>query len=53
VDDITIDDPKAYTKSWTAHIEFLLRPKWTLEEQFCEDEESFKSMDQDAAAPAK
>ena len=41
-DDITIDDPKAYTKPWTAHIEFLLKPKWTLAEQFCEDEESFQ-----------
>jgi len=53
VDDITIEDPKAYTKPWTTRIEFGLRPKWTLVEQFCEDEESFKSMDKDAAAPAK
>jgi hypothetical protein len=53
VDDITIEDPKAYTKPWTTHIEFLLRPKWTLQEQFCEDEVSFQSMDKDAAAPTK
>lgn len=52
-DDITIEDSKAYTKPWTTHIEFLLRPKWTLQEQFCEDEVSFQSMDKDAAAPAK
>src|ERR1700747_2136047 len=26
VDDITIDDPKAYTKPWTARLEFKLRP---------------------------
>jgi hypothetical protein len=51
--DITIEDPKAYTKPWTTHIEFSLRPKWTLAEQFCEDEESFQKMDKDAAAPAK
>src|SRR6202049_4015079 len=51
--DITIDDPKAYTKPWTTRIEFLLKPKWSLAEQFCEDEESFQSMDKDAAAPAK
>jgi hypothetical protein len=51
--DINIKDPKAYTKPWTTHIEFLLKPKWTLAEQFCEDEESFQSMDKDAAAPAK
>jgi hypothetical protein len=53
VDDITIEDPKAYTKPWTTHIEFGLRPKWTLQEQFCEDEESFQTLDKDAAAPAK
>jgi hypothetical protein len=51
--DISIEDPKAYTKPWTTHIEFLLRPKWTLQEQFCEDEESFQSLDKDAAEPAK
>ena len=50
VNDITIEDPKAYAKPWTAHLEFLLRPKWSLAEQFCEDEESFQSMDKDAAA---
>jgi hypothetical protein len=53
VDDLTFEDPKAYTKPWTTRIEFSLRPKWTLEEQFCEDEESFQTMDKDAAAPAK
>jgi hypothetical protein len=51
--DITIEDPKAYTKPWTTHIEFGLRPKWTLQEQFCEDEESFQTLDKNAAAPAK
>jgi hypothetical protein len=53
VDDITIEDPKAYSKPWTTRIEFSLRPEWTLEEQFCEDEESFQKLDKDAAAPAK
>jgi len=52
-DDITIEDSKAYTKPWTTHIEFGLRPKWSLTEQFCEDEDSFKSMDKDAATPLK
>jgi hypothetical protein len=51
--DITIEDPKAYTKPWTTQIEFRLKPKWTLAEQFCEDEESFQTMDKNAAAPAK
>ena len=53
VNDITIDDAKAYTKPWTAHLDFVLRPKWTLGEQFCEDEESFQNFDKQAAAPAK
>jgi hypothetical protein len=53
VDDITIDDPKAYTKPWTAHLPFVLKPKWTIAEQFCEDEQSFQTIDKAAAAPAK
>ena len=53
VDDITIEDPKAYTKPWTAHQPFVLKPKWTLQEEFCEDEESFQKIDNDEAAPAK
>jgi hypothetical protein len=53
VDDITIEDPKAYTKPWTARLPFVLKPKWTIAEQFCEDEQSFQNIDQDAAAPAK
>ena len=53
VDDITIEDPKAYTKPWTAHLPFVLKPKWTLQEEFCEDEESFQTIDNEEAAPAK
>lgn len=53
VDDMTIEDPKAYTKPWTAHLTFILKPKWTLAEAFCEDEESFQSLDDAAAEPAK
>ena len=53
VDDITIQDPKAYTKPWTARLPFVLKPKWTLAEQFCEDVQSFQTIDKDAAAPAK
>jgi hypothetical protein len=53
VDDLTIEDPKAYTKPWTVHLDFLLRPNWTLGEQFCEDEESFQTFDKKAATPEK
>jgi len=44
VDDITIDDPKAYTRPWTARLEFKLTP-WKLTEQFCEDAESFTGLE--------
>jgi hypothetical protein len=53
VDDLTIEDTKAYTKPWAAQLAFVLKPKWTLAEQFCEDEENFQTIDKDAAAPAK
>ena len=53
VDDLTIEDPKAYTKPWTARLPYVLKPKWTIAEQFCEDVRSFQDIDQDAAAPAK
>jgi hypothetical protein len=53
VDDLTIEDSKAYTKPWTAQLTFVLKPEWTLAEQFCEDEENFQSIDNDAASPAK
>jgi hypothetical protein len=52
VDDITIDDPKAYSKPWTAHLEFKLRP-WRLTEQFCEDGESFMGLEKKEATPDK
>jgi hypothetical protein len=53
VNDITFEDPKAYTKPWSAHLPYALKPKWTLAEQFCEDEQSFEQIDEDAAAPKK
>jgi hypothetical protein len=52
VDDITIDDPKAYTKPWTARLKFRLRP-WKLTEQFCEDGESFLGLEKKEASPEK
>jgi hypothetical protein len=53
VDDLTIEDSKAYTKPWNVQLMFVLKPKWTIAEAFCEDEESFAGIDVDAAAPAK
>jgi hypothetical protein len=38
-DDITIEDPKAYTKSWTVQARFQLKPELALNwEGVCEDE---------------
>src|SRR5665213_961040 len=49
VDDMTVDDPKAYTKPWSAHLIFALQPKWTLAESFCEDEQSVEAIDEKGA----
>jgi hypothetical protein len=53
IDDLTIEDPKAYAKAWTVHLDFLLRPKWTLTEQFCEDQENFQNIEKTETAPRK
>jgi hypothetical protein len=52
VDDMTIEDPKAYTKPWTARLEFKLQP-WKLTEQFCEDAENFMGLEKKEASPEK
>jgi len=36
--DFTIDDPKAYTKPWTAHNVFESKPGWNIGEVVCEDD---------------
>jgi hypothetical protein len=36
-DDITIDDPKAYTRAWSGQRIFKLKPGWHLMEYICED----------------
>jgi hypothetical protein len=53
LDDITIEDPKAYTRPWTAHLDFLLRPTWTLAERFCEDDASFLEIEKKETTPGK
>jgi hypothetical protein len=53
VDDLTIEDPKAYTKPWTAHLTYKLHPNWTLQEQFCEDQSSFENLENEETTPAK
>jgi hypothetical protein len=39
--DITIDDPKAYTKPWTSERIYDLKPGWEISEQICEDNNTY------------
>jgi len=46
--DITIDDPKAYTKPWVAHLDYDLKPDWNIGEEVCEDNDNFLGMEKQA-----
>ncbi len=49
--ELTIDDPKAYTKTWTAKQYFQLRPKWNIMELICEDNANFLDLQNKLAEP--
>lgn len=52
--DLTVDDPKAYTKPWAAKLIFQLRPDWKIMEHVCEDNASFVDFNKKATqAPKK
>jgi hypothetical protein len=53
VNDITFEDSKAYSRPWTAHMTYALHPKWTLGEQFCEDQNSFEDIESNEVKPLK
>jgi len=40
---ITIDDPKAYTQTWSGYRNFKLRPAWNLEEFICADNADYNN----------
>ncbi len=42
VDDFTIDDPKAYTKPWTAQQVYKLKVGWEIHEYVCEENNKYK-----------
>lgn len=42
VDEYTIDDPKAYTKTWTAQKTFKLKPDWQIKEYVCTENNNVK-----------
>jgi hypothetical protein len=52
-DDLTIEDPKAYTKPWGGQITFQLRPKWNIMEMVCEDNVNFDAFLKNEAKPKK
>jgi hypothetical protein len=41
-DDITIDDPKTYTKPWTAQVTFKLHSDWQIQEYVCAENNRVK-----------
>ena len=52
--DLTLDDPKAYTKPWSATLNFQQRPDWKIMEHVCEDNTSFLDFNKKATqAPKK
>jgi hypothetical protein len=52
--ELTIEDPKAYTKPWTAHLYYSLQKDWSLLEQFCEDNDTFQEVEKEETnKPAK
>jgi hypothetical protein len=42
VDEYTIDDPKAYTKSWITQRTFKLKPEWQIQEYVCAENNKVK-----------
>lgn len=46
--DLTVDDPKAYTKAWAAKLSFQLRTDWKIMEHVCEDNASFLDLNKKA-----
>ena len=51
--DVTVDDPKAYTKPWDARLNFRLRPGWKIMEHVCEDNSSFLEFNKKATETPK
>jgi len=53
VDDITIEDPKAYTQPLKTQRTLLLKPNWTLAEYVCEDNAAFLDFQKRAGGEKK
>jgi hypothetical protein len=48
--DLTIEDPKAYTKPWGGRLIFVLKPGWSLGEMICEDNINFSDFQKKISA---
>jgi hypothetical protein len=53
VDEITVEDPKAYTKTLTTKRVFDFQPDWNIAEFVCEDSDIFLKFQKDAGAEKK
>src|SRR6202051_2687550 len=53
VDDITVEDPKAYTKTLTTKRVFDFHPDWNIAEFVCEDSDIFLKFQKEAGAVKK
>jgi hypothetical protein len=42
--DLTIDDPKSYTKPWTVRVDFRIRPEEELIEFICNENQQFRKL---------
>ena len=51
--DITIEDPKAYTKPWGGRFTYDLRPDWHISEMICEDNVNFDQFIKNEDNPSK
>jgi hypothetical protein len=53
LDEITVDDPKAYTKTLTTNRVFDFEPDWNIAEFVCEDKDIFLNFQKEAGAEKK
>jgi hypothetical protein len=43
VNDVTVDDPKAFTKTWTSQQTYVLKPDWEIVENVCEENNKYRA----------
>ena len=53
LDEVTVDDPKAYTKTLTTRRVFDFEPEWNIAEFVCEDSDVFRNYQKEAGAEKK